>query len=185
MVLTFSRTQKIVAQSSAEAELVAIYTAVQEAIGLKTLLAEIGITRKVSVYTDSSAARGFSYRRGLGKLKHIELKYLWIQDLIKSKDIEVNKIKGIENPADLFTKILARNKLQPLLEAIGFYTNGIPQALALKDQDEVNEVVEDDLEEEPCRPGINLPELNVLRDEPPPGSVDGLICPACSVLRVF
>ena len=57
----------------------------------------------VRVHTDSSAAKAVSSRRGLGKLRHIELKYLWVQELVQEKRIAIKKINGPDNPADCLT----------------------------------------------------------------------------------
>jgi len=56
------------------------------------------------VNTDASAAMGIACRRGLGKVRHIQVNQLWIQDRVINGDIEVVKINGKENIADIFTK---------------------------------------------------------------------------------
>ena len=54
--------------------------------------------------SDASAALGIIGRTGLGKLRHIDTSYLWLQqDSIKRK-LKLNKVKGTENPADMNTK---------------------------------------------------------------------------------
>jgi hypothetical protein len=45
-------------------------------------------------------------RRGLGKLRHIDTQCFWIQQKVRNKAIELRKIRGEMNPADLFTKHL-------------------------------------------------------------------------------
>ena len=53
---------------------------------------------------DASAALGIIGRTGLGKLRHTDTSYLWLQqDSIKRK-LKLNKVKGTENPADMNTK---------------------------------------------------------------------------------
>ena len=53
---------------------------------------------------DASAALGIIGRTGLGKLRHIDTSYLWLQqDSIKRK-LKLNKVKGTEKPADMNTK---------------------------------------------------------------------------------
>ena len=61
----------------------------------------------ITLYTDSSAARGIIHRAGLGKLRHLETGYLWLQSAVKAKKLQVRKVSGTENPADLMTKHLA------------------------------------------------------------------------------
>ena len=65
-----------------------------------------GLSHVVYLGTDSSAAKSFVSRRGLGKMRHIEIRDLWLQKEAKEGKAIVHKIPGTENPADLMTKIL-------------------------------------------------------------------------------
>ena len=108
-IKTWSSTQGAVALSSAEAEFYALVEAVLRAKGLVTVAAELGFTSlrtEVKAATDSSAAKSFISRRGLGKMKHIEIRDLWLQEEVLKGLVEVMKVRGTENPADLMTKYL-------------------------------------------------------------------------------
>ena len=59
---------------------------------------------------DSSAAIAISNRRGCGKLRHIHVGELWIQEKVHNKGLFMKKVDGVANPADLFTKHLAADK---------------------------------------------------------------------------
>ena len=48
------------------------------------------------------------HRQGIGKLKHIDVAYLWVQDQIRSQRVQVRRIRSEENVADLGTKPLSR-----------------------------------------------------------------------------
>ena len=50
--------------------------------------------------TDSSAAKRFVCRRGLGKMRHLEMKDLWLQQEVSEGKVIVSKIPGEENPPD-------------------------------------------------------------------------------------
>ena len=52
-----------------------------------------------------------SQPRGCGKLRHIRIGHLWIQEHINDKDLGVRKIAGEVNPSDLMTKHLAESKM--------------------------------------------------------------------------
>ena len=54
---------------------------------------DLGVKCRARTSTDSSVALGISKRRGLGKVRHIELNQLWIQDKVISGEIEVRKVK--------------------------------------------------------------------------------------------
>ena len=56
------------------------------------------------VSTDASAAKGIASRRGLGKIRHVEVHQLWVQDKVASGDIEVRKVDGKTDIADGLTK---------------------------------------------------------------------------------
>ena len=109
-IKTWSTTQGAVALSSAEAEFYALVEAVLRAKGLITVATELGFTRlrtEVKAATDSSAAKSFLNRRGLGKMKHIEIRDLWLQEDVLKGHVEVMKVLGTENPADLMIKFLS------------------------------------------------------------------------------
>ena len=58
--------------------------------------------------------------QGLGKLRHIDAQCLWIQQKVRSKSISLLKVRGEENPADLFTKhLVGRDRIHMLLALFG------------------------------------------------------------------
>ena len=71
------------------------------------MLTDIGMQTTVTLYSDSSVTRGIIHRTGLGKLRHVETGYLWLQAAVAKKRLSVRKVNGAENPADLFTKYLS------------------------------------------------------------------------------
>ena len=98
----------IFALSSAEAEFYAMVEAVTRTKGLLTLAKELGwgeLSVVVHLGTDSNAAKSFVNRRGLGKMRHLEIRDLWLQKEIREGRVVVHKVLGTENPADLMTKI--------------------------------------------------------------------------------
>ena len=68
------------------------------------MMLDLGWDVSVRVRVDSSAARSIASRIGLGKIRHMEVKFLWIQEMVNSKKIVVRKIRGDFNPADNLTK---------------------------------------------------------------------------------
>ena len=74
------------------------------AIGVVGVFSDMGIQETVTLYTDSSAAKGISSRRGLGKVRHIELNQLWLQDQVARGKVDVRKIRGEDNISDSLTK---------------------------------------------------------------------------------
>ena len=113
-IKTWSATQGAYALSSAEAELHAMVEGVTRAKALVNLAFELGwrdLSNVVHLGTDSSAAKSFVCRRGLGKRRHLELRDLWLQKEVREGKVEVSKIGGTESPADLMTKVLSTNEI--------------------------------------------------------------------------
>ena len=82
-----------------------------EMIGLGSLAMDLGSDMKVTMYADSSAAIAIAKRKGAGKLRHINIGLLWIQENTKAEEIVVEKVKGVSNPADMTTKAVNKEKL--------------------------------------------------------------------------
>jgi len=107
-IKTWSSSQGPVALSSAEAEFDAMVEAVTKAKGLTGLAMELrfeDISQIIHLGTDSNAAKSFVCRRGLGRMKHIEIRDLWLQKEGREGNVEVSKIPGDENPTVLMTTI--------------------------------------------------------------------------------
>ena len=56
---------------------------------------------------------------GLGRMKHVELRFLFVKGLLKRERLTLSKIPGTENPADLGTKVLDVNTHRHLCSTIG------------------------------------------------------------------
>ena len=48
--------------------------------------------RKPELYSDASAAIGIANRLGAGKVRHIEVCQVWVQDMVSSGKLGINKI---------------------------------------------------------------------------------------------
>ena len=56
--------------------------------------------------SDASAAVAIANRRGFGKVRHIEVCQLWLQDKVRRGEIRIVKVGTHENLADALTKAL-------------------------------------------------------------------------------
>ena len=130
LIKSWSSTQASVSLSSGESEFYGVVKASGVALGYQSLLRDLGHCLPVRVWTDSTATIGICGRQGLGKLRHIDTHYLWVQQRVRDQSIELFKVRGEENPADLFTKHLAgRDRIGSLLELFGcVYRGGRPDA---------------------------------------------------------
>ena len=118
-IKTWASTQGTRATSSAEAEFYAIVEGASRGLGMKSLAADLGCDVGITLFSDASAGRSLAFRKGLGKVRHIETKYLWVQDLIKEGRLKLLKIKGTSNPADIGTKHLSISEMGERLEKMG------------------------------------------------------------------
>jgi hypothetical protein len=117
---SWSRTQGSVSLSSGEAEFYAAIKGSAESIGCQSLLRDMGIDVKLEIITDSSAAKGTASRIGIGKVKHLDVGWLWIQESVKMGQICVRKINGKVNPADVLTKPKSAAEAVRLFYAVGY-----------------------------------------------------------------
>ena len=70
------------------------------ALGYQALLRDLDVKVPVRVWTDSTAFMGICGRQGLGKLRHIDTRSLWVQQKVRSGAVELRKVRGEVNPAD-------------------------------------------------------------------------------------
>ena len=127
-VKTWSSTQGTIALSSGEAELYANVEGAARAMGAQSLVDDLGWSLSLVMFTDSSAEKSIASRQGLGKVRHLETKYLWLQQAVFQKRIDIRKIKGTENPADILTKYLSFADMQKVIEKVGIYMRCTPSS---------------------------------------------------------
>ena len=117
---TWCSSQATVALSSAEAELVAAVRGAAEGLSARSLSQDLtGSYCQLRVHIDSSAAIGICKRSGIGKIRHLDTRLLWIQDLVRDGTINVLKVAGTINPADLMTKHLGAEEISANLTRLG------------------------------------------------------------------
>ena len=68
------------------------------------MLQDLGVTVEVVLLTDSSAAESIVNRRGLGKVRRIEVSMPWLQDQVARGKRAVHTVRGEDNFADRFSK---------------------------------------------------------------------------------
>ena len=121
---SYSRQQKTVALSSAEAELHAMVAASSETLGIIGLLKDMGCDAIGEVYCDSSAALGIAQRQGSGKLRHVRTQALWVQEVRLEGRLGYKKVLGSRNPADALTKYMPSTLMDQHVETVGLEIRG-------------------------------------------------------------
>ena len=115
LIKTWSRTQDAITLSSAEAELVALGKLAMEMLGVRSMCEEGKAEQSNELFADASAALSIAKRQGAGKMRHINVKSLWLQAKEVQKILRYRKIKGEGNPSDGLTKHVRRELLDKYL----------------------------------------------------------------------
>ena len=74
--------------SSAEAELYALTTGIAEGMVTKHLLQELGHELILMNHVDSQSAKAWASTRGLGRMKHVMLKYMFVQARRSGEEVD-------------------------------------------------------------------------------------------------
>ena len=70
---------------------------------------------------DSAAAGGIINRRGVGKVRHLSCRSLWLQERMADGSMVVSPVSGLKNPADIRTKRLNSNRMKALMFLLGMF----------------------------------------------------------------
>ena len=115
----WSKTQSNIALSSGEAELNAAVKGLSETIGLYNLISETwGVTPTAGLCVDASACKGMVLRHGSGKVKHLSVKQLWVQEAVRAFGVQVSRVSRGDNPADLLTHSVSHPTAELQLQRI-------------------------------------------------------------------
>lgn len=116
-----TRRQNTVAQSSTEAEFVALATCATEYLWLKNLMNDLDVTGDslVIVYEDNQTCIHSLKKWEHKRLKHVDIKYNFVKDLVTNKQIDVKYIRTDEQTADIMTKSLTGDKFVILRDKLG------------------------------------------------------------------
>lgn len=117
-----TKRQSSVAASSTEAEYMALFEAVKEALWLKSLLKgiHIEITNPITLYEDNKSCIALaSNPTGHKRSKHIDIKYHFTREQVENKIICLKYLSTGDQQADLLTKALPAPRLQELRSKLG------------------------------------------------------------------
>ena len=92
------------ALSSGEVELNSALKGAAELLGAKELMSEFGEDVSLRIEGDSAACQGIVAREGSGRIKHLQVRQLWIQGKIADGLLEYAKVPRESNTSDSLTK---------------------------------------------------------------------------------
>jgi len=89
-------------------------------IWLQRFLDELGKKQELGrLYSDSQSAIHLAKNSAFhSKTKHIQLKYHFIQSTLEDGQLKLEKIHTSQNPIDMLTKVVTREKLRFFLVSI-------------------------------------------------------------------
>ena len=104
--------------------------------GMQSIAQDPGFDISVRIHSDACAAIGIARRRGLRKIRHLDVEDLWVQQKSHDRSVDLIKILGTGNPADILTKCVAADLLNKMLQKIGMvYMDGRASAAPELPQD--------------------------------------------------
>ena len=111
-----SNLQTSVGLNVAETEFYALCHGAAHGLGLQSFLSDLNVSLSLVIESDSNSARSFSSRLGLGKQRHVMTRFLWLQDAVSTKRLEIRRVPTKENVSDILTKPCDATTLQKHLQ---------------------------------------------------------------------
>ena len=118
-----SRKQSMITLSSTEAKYIALAEALQEAVWIRRLLADLdqNISGPTVIFEDNqNCIRLLKNDKSSSRTKHIDIKYHFVRDLYRSGDTDVKNCPSEQMTANLLTKPLEAVKTRQFVVNIGF-----------------------------------------------------------------
>ena len=89
--------------------------AAAELIGIKSMMRDMGWDADLKLHVDATVTQVMANRQGIGKIRHLEVRYLWLQEMAKSN--------GVLNPADVLTKPMSFSEMLGKLGRVHLYSD--------------------------------------------------------------
>ena len=118
-IMALCRGQAVIALSSGEAEYYGLVTGCSESLGVRSLAKDWGICLPIHMWMDATAGAAIGSRRGLGRVKHIDTIFLWVQDILGRKLVTIGKNHTSENLADILTTSVDGPLIRRMMEGMG------------------------------------------------------------------
>ena len=117
-----SKLQPVVTLSTTEAEYLSAVSAGQEILWLRSLFSEMGFEIKgaSTLHLDNQSAIAVTRNpEHHGRMKHLDVRYLWLRDYVKAGHISVGYIPTASMPADIMTKALPKASVEAMRRMLG------------------------------------------------------------------
>jgi hypothetical protein len=117
-----SRTTPSHALSSGESEVMSMSELLKDCLYIQFCLELCGMgILPIGMLTDASVARQFVHRKGVGRMKHIDIRYMRLQTAAENMVYILKKLPLEENPSDMLTHSPTKSDLDKFLPMIGIF----------------------------------------------------------------
>ena len=120
-IKSYSKGQGVVSLSYGENEYYALVSSASSLLGEVSTAKDWGLQTENEVFMDASAGIAMGSRRGLGKAKHVDTQYHWVQDRVAMRYFRLKKVGTDEMLADVLTKPVTEEKMNKALRGMNFH----------------------------------------------------------------
>ena len=86
---------------------------------MKSLLQDLHLGCRLRIFADSTSGKAIASRRGLGRVRHIDVSELCTHSKVRDGPLELIKLKNRFNNADALTQFLSFSELIECLRPLG------------------------------------------------------------------
>ena len=79
----------------------AVNTVAGEALNIQSILRDMNIKVGIVLFVDAKAAIGILHRHGLGKMTHLQVQHLWLQEKVRCNQFKLMKVPTKDDLADI------------------------------------------------------------------------------------
>ena len=115
-----AKSQAIIALSSGEAEYYALVSSSAYVLGDAAVAADMGVCVRPEVFMDVTAGIAIGQRRGLGHVRHVDVAFLWVQQVVEQGKITIRKRNTLDMLADVMTKPVTDDRMTTMMARTGY-----------------------------------------------------------------
>ena len=121
VVSWMSKRQALVTLSTIEAEYMVDTHACKELFWIKRLCSNIGFNaRKITIFCDSQSAICLAKNPTFhARMKHIDVQYHFVRDMVEDGNVSLEKVDTLENVADSLMKLVSTDKFRWCASSMG------------------------------------------------------------------
>ena len=97
-----------------------LVTGCSEGLGIAPLAKDFGVLLQLHIWMDATAGSSIGSRRGLGRVKHVDTVFLWVQEVVNQKRAVLGKVHTSQNLSDVLTKPVSGPELMRFIKAMGY-----------------------------------------------------------------